>query len=892
MSEILSGYTVNQAKLYRPRVVADYLHRQQLLDRFEEHNKKPLTLVSAPAGYGKSMLVSHWLKTCNVPCGWISLDENDNDLRMFAVYFIAAIEGVLPGICRKSQIMINSQELPKVEDLASALRNELEQLEQPFIMVLDDYHLVNETMVHDLLTELLKHSSRFFHLVIICRHDPPLPIYKLRAKNLVTEIRTNDLRFNESETIELLKLVTGKQIDLHIAATLAEKTEGWVTGLCLAAISLRLTGYTELLSLKQHADTQLIAEYFFNEILAKQPSQITQYLLFSSILNRFCASLCEVVCDQEAEVLSCEHSGWEYIAWLKKENMFLIPLDIENHWFRFHHLFRNLLLNQLKRHYSTEDINVLHARASAWFADNGMIEEAIRHNLAAGDVSGAVQLVIQNRQAAVNTERWFELKKWLSLLPDDIVQQHLELLLAQVWIHIYHYNYGLIPANLDRIEYLFKSQPHLQSASGEISLFKGIAFFFQGDCARSLKYLEDAKGQISEAQHFLRAGVEQFWGMAGHMQGQKERVIDELTDLLQNQSLKNVRKIRVMASLVTVHMLSGDLTVAFSLSQQLKNFAISINSNYYIASSSYILGRIHFCRNEMDKAIGHLSQAAELGHIVIRRLYIDCLGGLALAYQAKGHADNATASMKRLDKLVQSLKNSDFLDIAHSFEARLSLMKGKVPSTQGLFSRNWRSRTYNMFFWLESPDITQCRVFIAAGSERDLQEAENMLKEILRLSQAQHNTFQTIFILPLLASAYEKQGRTEEALTVLEEAVALAAPGAFIRPFVEAGPATAGLLKLLAEKNIAVDFIGHIMEAFSSLTDDMSPIDITLEGQLTNREYDILTLLAERLQTKEISEKLFISTHTVNTHLKSLYRKLNVNNRRQAVARAKNLKIL
>ena len=181
----------------------------------------------------------------------------------------------------------------------------------------------------------------------------------------VTEIRSNDLRFSKSETAELLEMILGKPIDSHIAATLTEMTEGWVTGLCLAAISLRLTGNTELLSLKQNIDTQLIAEYFFKEILAKQPPQIRQYLLFSAILNRFCASLCEVVCDQEAEVLSCEHSGWEYIGWLKKENMFLIPLDVENHWFRFHHLFRKLLSNQLRRHYRTEDIKVLHARASA-----------------------------------------------------------------------------------------------------------------------------------------------------------------------------------------------------------------------------------------------------------------------------------------------------------------------------------------------------------------------------------------------------------------------------------------------------------------------------------------------------------------------------------------------
>jgi len=347
-----------------------------------------------------------------------------------------------------------------------------------------------------------------------------------------------------------------------------------------------------------------------------------------------------------------------------------------------------------------------------------------------------------------------------------------------------------------------------------------------------------------------------------------------------------------MGALVFVYIVAGDLTFAFSLSQQLKRFAVSINSNHYSAWSSYFLGLIHFCRNELDMAIDHLSQTTELGYIILRRATADCLGGLALAYQAKQQTDKATVSIKRLDEYIRSIDDPALLDIAHSFAARLSLMKGKKPIASGLSSRKGRSNAEPMFLWLDLPDITQCRVLLAAGSDTDLQEAENKLKACLRLSQAHHNTFQRSNIMPLLASVYEKQGRFEEALTVLEEAVNLAVPSGFIRPFVESGPAMVSLLKRLAEKNIALDYIGHLLDAISPPTHQPSSIARTSDGQLTNREQDILELVAQRLQTKEIAEKLFISTHTVNAHLKNIYRKLDVHDRREAIAIAKNLDIL
>jgi LuxR family maltose regulon positive regulatory protein len=510
--------------------------------------------------------------------------------------------------------------------------------------------------------------------------------------------------------------------------------------------------------------------------------------------------------------------------------------------------------------------------------------------LAAGDVNGAAQLVEQNRQAMLNADRWYVLEKWLSMLPDTVIQKRPELLLARSWVYYFEYKHALIPPSLDLVESLLSNEPKEQPLYGEIYLFKGVACFFQGNGALSLKYIEEALDRIPSTYHMIRGFAEIYFGMAGQMQGQKERVVHVLSDLLHRQPLNDLRKIRVMAALVYVNIISGDLTVASALNQQLRNVAISVNPAAIIAFSKYFQGHIHFYRNELDLAIYHFSEAAEIGYILPRRASVDCLVGLALAYQAMQQTDKAAATLARLFEYINSLNDPALLDIAHSCRTRLSLMKGETPFSPGVPGINRTSNAEPMVFWLEVPVITQCRVLIAEGSDASLQEVEKKLQECLRLSRAQHNPFQMIGIMVLQASALQKQGRMDEALAVLEEAVDLARPGGWIRPFVESGPTVEGLLKRLAEKNIALDYIGQLLAAFS-LT-HQALYNQALIDPLTNRELEILELLAQRMQTKEIAEKLFISTETVNTHLKNIFRKLNVHNRRQAVTRAKGLGFL
>ena len=376
-------------KLHRPPIDRIHVHRPYLLERLGQGRHRPLTLVSAPAGYGKTTLISSWLETCDIPGAWVSLDEKDDDLRIFTTYFVTAVQSLFSEACRNTQNLLKGINLPPLGNLCTMLLGELDRIEQPFMIVLDDYHLVKEKDIHNLVSQILEHPPRFFHLVVIGRRDPPFPISAMRARAQVTEIRTRDLCFSAAETELFVNQTLGAQIDAATAAVLEKKTEGWVTGLRLASLSLRGRDNLDPRLLEPHVDAQYVMEYLFTEVFSHLSPEINQYLLGTAILDRFCGPLCEAVCVPGIEPFTCEMGGWKFIKWLKKENLFLIPLDAKNMWFRFHHLFQKLLVNQLKRRSSAEEINALHNQASAWFAENGLIDEALRHAIAAENIPAA-----------------------------------------------------------------------------------------------------------------------------------------------------------------------------------------------------------------------------------------------------------------------------------------------------------------------------------------------------------------------------------------------------------------------------------------------------------------------------------------------------------------------
>ncbi len=894
-----------RTKLHRPPVGKDHVNRQHLLDRLNKGLHRPVTLVSAPAGYGKSTLISRWLDISDIPCSWLSLDEQENDLRQFLFSFLAAVQSIFPEAGRGTKAMLDAPNLPPVTVLADTLVNEIDEIDQDFIVVLDDFHFIHEKSVQEFLGKVLRHPPQPMHLVLVGRKDPFLPISTLRARDQLTEVRTHDLRFSASEVKAFVESNLDNPIEDDTAIELAEKTEGWVTGLRLAILAMR--GHDdavgELLELK--GTTGYVTEYLITEVLEVQSPAIRKYLLSTSILESFCAPLCDVLCRTDADPDESAIDGNAFIIKLQKENLFPIALDAENHWFRFHHLFQDLLQSQLKRRYSPEEISSLHARAGEWFSENGFIDEAIRHQVAAGDVNKAIQLVEQDRQTLLNNDRWSDLDKWLSALPDTAIEQRPELLLAKAWVHYFKFQHALVLPALEIVESLLNDDSAGQPLFGEIYLFKGVFCYWQGDGLRSLEYIEDALERIPSEYPMIRGFAEIYFGLAGQMQGQKERVDQVLSDLLSEQILDNLRKIRLMVARVWIHMFSGELEVAFMLNRQLLNETTGNSRAAFHAFSLYNQGRIHFQRDELHSAIHYLGLAAEMPYLMYRRADVDCMAGLALAYQAMQQTEEADAALKRLFDFTRSFNDSALSDMAQSCRARVSLMRGEAVSDQDLPNITGKTGTGNMGLTLEIPIITQCRLLLAKGSDADLQKAEEKLQECLQLNRARHNTYQMIGIMALLTLIIDRRGRTDESIELLKQAVAMAEPGGFIHPFVESGRPMANLLKRLMGQDVAPNQLEKILNAFedinhtaatqASVADTSSPSTPTpqpLIDPLSNRELEILEFLAKRLQNKEIAERLFISPNTVRTHLQNIYQKLDTSNRRQAVAKAFDLGIL
>ena len=740
-----------------------------------------------------------------------------------------------------------------------------------------------------------------------------LNIATLRARSQLAEVRLQDLRFTAAETATYLQQISKKQIDEDLAAAWSEKAEGWVTGLRLAALSFqhRADFKTKLPELQ--GSTQYVTEYLFNEILSHQPPGIQDCLLKSSILDRFCAPLCDAIFSAAVEPGNAQNGAWQFIALLKNENLFLISLDAEDQWFRYHHLFKDLLNRQLRRHYPPNDIKMLHSQASEWFESKGLFTESIKYALLAEDAVRAAEIVEHYRHDEFTADHWYTVERWLAMLPANIKRERPALLLAEAWIENLQHKLARVPMLLDQAESLLRNQTAEPTVLAEIAFFRGYISYFEGQAERSLKYLEDAVSQLTGTKSPFLSEAELMRGLARCMVGQKDLAVQALeARIVEADSSENYLRSRLIAGLAFLYLVCGDLHLAREEAHRLQRMSKKHNLRLAEAWSYYFLGCTHLQTGEFEAASLHFEQAAELRYVLEPRGAMDALTGLVLTQLFMGLYDEAAESCRRLQDFAQELHERNYLSVAQSCQARLLVLRGDLNSAV-----EWgRSVTESpvpaeLFSWLEAPSITQARVLIAAGSEQSLLNATKLLQSIRDLCESCRFKCQIIEVAILQSLALEKQGRANEALDALKEAVALAEPGGWIRPFVEAGPPMVDLLMRLRKQNVSVDHINRILAAFPD-TESIPPLpdlrssndDLRFESRtvdqiqnslvepLTNRELDVLELLAQRLQNKEIAEKLFVSPATIKSHLESIYQKLNVSNRREAVDKANALKII
>ena len=792
-----------QTKLYRPPLQVDFIPRPQLLEQFDGWQQRPLTLVSAPAGYGKSTLVSSWIESLEDPVAWLSLDENDNDLELFLTYFLACVQTSFPDAVNDTVALLGGVELPPLRVLSTSLINELARLPQKFILVIDDYHVIHESKIEELLSELLTHPPDPLHLVISSRGDPEIDLNRLRAHGKVTEIRTQHLRFSVADTIELLEQILGVEVDKDAASLLEEKTEGWVTGIRLAALSMHHREDTQEVLRRLAAEHRYIWDYLISEVLSALKPEVQEFLVKTAVLDRFCASLCDAVLgDRDAESgtsLENTHVGSQGILEaLHQDHLFIIPLDGQRRWFRYHHLFQQMLLTELNKRCSTDEIAVLHLKASSWYAQNGLLEEALHHALEAGDELAAAQLIEENARTLLDQDQWHVLERWMARLPDSVIRQRPRLLIAKAWVGFYQFMIQSISPLLELAGTILSDDAATQPLWGEIDYFWGYHWYWQGQRTRSLDSLNRALERIPKAHHQARGEAELWWGLASQICGQKEEAVRRLNRWLYDEQTPHPgRQTKLLGSLIFVYLLSAEFNDAALHSRQLHELGTKHNNRYIKAWTSYLQGLIHYYWNDLDGATRHFDMAVSDRYVLHTAAALESLVGLALTYQALEQPDSVDATVALLLEYVQVTNNPAYMTIARSCQARLSLMQGDLESAvHSLEMVELAPNPGVMFYWLEVPHITQCRILIAQGSEASLDEAGEKLAVYEKKNRAENNTRQLIDVLLLQSLNYQKQSLRDQALATLEGAITLAERGGFIRPFLDLGPEMAGLLAL------------------------------------------------------------------------------------------------
>ncbi len=466
-------------KLNRPPVVQDRIDRPRLTAMLDRGLAGPLTLVSGSAGFGKTTLVSAWIDSLSAsdrrasdrlptPAAWLSLDEDDSDLELFLRYFVAAIRTVCPAACADTLALLQALRAPEQAPLLITLSNELEQLPVRLVLVLDDYQAIRGEAVHDFLGELIRHWPQRLHLVLISRSNPPLPLALLRAQGQVTVVHMHDLRFTPEESAAFLNNALAAPLSPAAVALLDQHIEGWIAGLRLASLSLRDAADVESEVAGLSGGNVEIADYLMEQVVSRQPRAIVNFLLVTSILNRFCAPLCERVVRAVASSNGAWRNARDCIQWLERTNLFVVPLDNNREWYRYHHFFQTLLQRRAFAEVGPEQVSELHRAASAWFAEQGLIEEALQHALAIKDLDLAARLMAGGFCAVLNREDRFTLERWLRLLPEDFIKRSPWLLMMEAWALQFSWQLSAVAKLLGQIEALLDEGGEAAARAGDV----------------------------------------------------------------------------------------------------------------------------------------------------------------------------------------------------------------------------------------------------------------------------------------------------------------------------------------------------------------------------------------------------------------------------------------
>ena len=902
-------------KLFIPPLRAKAVLRPRLIGQLNEGLHGKLTLISAPAGFGKTTLASEWVAGCERPVAWLSLDEGDSDLTRFLTYLVAALQTIAKPIGDGVLGMLQSPQPPPTESILTALLNEITTISGPFVLVLDDYHAVDSRTVDDALAFLLDHLPPNMHLAITTREDPNIPLARLRVRGQLTELRATDLRFTSGEAATFLNQMMGLNLAAEDITALETRTEGWVAGLQMAALSMQGRADTVGFIQAFTGSHRFVLDYLAEEVLHRQPEGVRNFLLQTSILDRLCGSLCDAVTGQE--------DGREMLEALERGNLFVVPLDDMRRWYRYHHLFADVLQARAIQEQS-DLIPTLHHRASEWYEHNGSPADAVRHSLAAKDfgrAAGLIELAWPAMDGSFQTAVWLG---WVKALPDELVRTRPVLMVGYAWALLSEGELEAGEAHLQQAEGMLDivegTSGPTEAPSGEMvivdeeqfrflpsSIATARAYYAQalGDIPGTVKNARQALSLLPEGDHIRRGPAAALLGLAYWASGDLEAAHRAIADAMADFQLAGNLLFAISGTygLADLCIAQGRLRDAVStyerallIVQEQGEPLLRGTADLYLG-----LGDLHRERGELEAAGQHLLRSEELGE---QAALPDWPYRMRLVKarikEAQGSLEDALRLLAEAERLYYRSPIPDVRPVA-ALKARLWAKQGRLGEARAWAQDRNLSVDDELGYLHEFEHLTLARVLLTEYNNdragRSIHEATGLLARLLKAAEDGRRMGSVIEILILQALTHQAQGNISLGLAPLERALALAAPEGYVRIFLDEGKPMAELLSEANTHRIMPDYTGRLLAAFEPKNEEKPDLPATPSAQpliepLSQRELEILGLIAQGLSNLEISQRLFLALSTVKGHNRNIFGKLEVQRRTEAVARARELGLL
>jgi LuxR family maltose regulon positive regulatory protein len=903
-----------RTKLFVPKIRPLLVPRPRLIEKLNQGVQQSckLTLISAPAGFGKTTLIVEWgmqlVESATHPKSalrnpqlcWLSLDKGDNDLTRFLTYLVAALQTIDSSVGKGTLAALQSPGAVNVEGILTTLLNEITNFPDDVILILDDYHVIESPPVDRAVTFLLDYLPTNLYLAITTRIDPPLPLSRLRGRGQLTELRTADLRFTREETAVFLNRVMGLALSAEDVAALETRTEGWIVGLQLAALSIqKREGISEFIRSFSGSHHHIL-DYLVEEVLSQQSPSTQSFLLQTSILERMTGPLCDAVCSDRIDGTS-QGTAQETLEQLASSNLFIIPLDDERRWYRYHHLFADLLLARLKRLHP-ELMTNLHLRAADWFEKNGLITEAVSHAFSAKNYDRAASLIEQAASGTMLHGRLNIILRWLDALPKKMLEARPRLRLCQAHsLAIAGY-----PKVADKIlldaKSSFENLPRTSenmALRGELAAIRTGIIIYHNDPNEIIQEAEEALTYLPEDSLIYRARVYMALGTAYAYIDDWQMARDTYQQgrdlaLSANNPFLATANIELLVEPQVYHQ--GCLQDAAQNLAQILELGLMADGTHqtFTGAAHVLLGEIHLEWNNLELASQYMKKGVELlqeGGIGYTLTHCYC--AKARFKLALGEIDHAIEDLQAATKAAQSSPLMQFQMRNLACQVKSALYLGDTNTAlQWAMGEKCELPEKLPSHLHETQQISLARVYLAQGNFKKTIET---LNRIHPQAESFGRMAHLIDIYLVKALAYQEQDELAAAIECLEHALSLGEPEGYVQTFVEQGEPMARLLQEVSERGIAPAYVGRLLTAVSTPIQSAPPKpgDSTspLMEPLTERELEVLHLMTEGLTYNEIACQITVSLNTVRTHVKNIYSKLGIHKRSQAIAKARELKL-